>query len=125
MLTRTKTADYEPLIEIRINCPNPWVGDAISARILNEHLAAAVNRVGAFSSYHWDGIEKSRDEIVLLAKTRASLFGAVAELADRMHPYEVPSITATDIVYTTEAYRAWVLSETRAAVVSAGINAAE
>lgn len=123
MLTRTIAVDREPLIEIRINCPNPWVCDAISACLLNERLVAAVNRVEAFSSYRWDGLEKSRDEIVMLAKTRASLFGVVADIVTRMHPYENPSITATDIPYATEAYRTWILSETRAAEGTGAIAA--
>ena len=83
--------------------------------MLNDRLVAAVNRIEVFSSYHWEGLEKSRDEIVLLAKTRASLFNEIAEVVLRMHPYENPSITATDIVYATEAYRSWILAETRTA----------
>ncbi len=116
MLNPSGTAECEPLIEIRINCPNPWVSDAISARLLADNLVAAVSRVDAFSSYHWDGIEKSRDEVVLLAKTRATLFGAVVELAERMHTYDTPSITAVEMPYVTEKYRNWILSETRAAI---------
>ncbi len=116
MPTHLGTADDTGLIEIRINCPNPWVADAIAARLLGDNLVAAVNRVEAFSSYRWRGVEKSRDEVILYAKTRANLFDTVVETVGPMHPFDEPSITAIDITYATENYREWVLSSTRAAI---------
>ncbi len=102
----------DQLIEVRINCPNPWVADAIAAMLLRKCLVGAVNRINSFSSYRWGGVSKSRDETILLGKTRASLFDDVASETARQHPFDTPSISAISLDYVTERYRDWILSQT-------------
>ena len=47
----------------------------------------------------------------LVVRTRARNFDAVAREAAALHPYAVPSITATEFV-TTAAYADWIATET-------------
>ena len=50
----------------------------------------------------------------LVVKTRASHFDAIAAEAVALHPWEVPSIIATEITAVAPAYADWIAAETAA-----------
>lgn len=102
------------LIEIRVNCPDAHTAMRIGEKLVTARLAACANVGGGIASiYSWDGkVERAR-EFPLTVKTRATLFAEAAAEAAAMHPWEVPSITATEIVDATPAYAAWIAAETR------------
>jgi periplasmic divalent cation tolerance protein len=103
------------IVAVWINCPDGAVADAIGEALLARRLAASVNRYPPVASrYHWQGRLEAASEVPLVAKTRASLFGAVADVARALHPYRVPGIVAVEIVAATADYRDWVVAETRA-----------
>ena len=53
------------------------------------------------------------DEIPLLLKARSAHFEAIVELAKSIHPYETPSIGATELVAIDAGYADWLAAETR------------
>jgi periplasmic divalent cation tolerance protein len=102
-----------PLIEIRINCPDPETAVRIGERLVAARLAACVNIGGRVDSiYRWQGAVERAAEIPLVVKTRAELFEAAAREAAALHPWEVPAITATEIVAAAPSYRDWILAGT-------------
>ncbi len=86
----------------------PEAAEAIARTVVDERLAACVNRVDCASTYRWEGEVVTDDEVVLLAKTTDD---GVADLVERLraiHPYDVPCIETfaeTDVV---DDYRAWI-----------------
>ena len=48
-----------------------------------------------------------------MLKTRAGLFDALAARVRSCHPYEIPSIVATELPLIEPAYAAWLAEETR------------
>jgi len=75
--------------------------------ILQKRLAACVNLVpGLESHYWWKGKLESAPEILLIIKTTAEQFEAVAELIRWHHSYDVPEIVAVPPAEIAPEYRA-------------------
>ena len=81
----------------------------IAELLVNEKKAACVNILpGAGSFFWWEGKIESAQEILLLVKTKASLFPEIVELVKRTHSYEVPEIIALPIIGGSEDYLKWL-----------------
>ena len=101
------------VIDIWINCPDRATAEAISRKLLSEHIVACANIFQDISSaYHWQGEIETATEIPLLVKTRDALFDVVCQTVTAMHPYDVPGITAVALEFVNEDYRNWVYAET-------------
>jgi len=65
------------------------------------------------SFYEWkDSLEKTA-ELLLLVKTRTSLFDATIEAIKSIHPYETPEIAGTEFSAGLPEYFSWIASATR------------
>lgn len=104
------------LIDIHINCPDAATAMKIGEKLIEKRLAACANVGSAIASiYSWqDKTERAR-EFPLVVKTRAEHFDAVAAEAAALHPFDVPAITATEIVDAAPSYRDWLVEETEPA----------
>jgi periplasmic divalent cation tolerance protein len=81
----------------------------IAAQLVEERLAACVQIVGPITSlYRWQGAVEEEKEFLLLIKSTEDLVLRIAELLDRIHPYEVPELIATPIVDGSAAYLSWL-----------------
>ena len=95
-------------------CPDEAVAERIATAIVEERLAACVNRLPAIAStYRWKG-EICRDsEYLLLIKTASERFAALRERIVALHPYELPEVIAVDVVRGLPSYLDWIAAETR------------
>ncbi|HDQ25137.1 MAG TPA: divalent-cation tolerance protein CutA [bacterium] len=86
----------------------------ITSHVLKKKLAACVNTIGRIdSSYWWKGkIEKS-GELLLIMKTKKSLFKKLEAEIKKIHPYSVPEIISLDITAGNPGYLSWILAETK------------
>lgn len=83
------------------------------ARILvEERLAACVNRVPCRSTYRWDGEVIDDDEEILLAKTTDERYPALVERVEAEHPYDVPCIERFDAGEILPAFADWIEEST-------------
>jgi len=64
----------------------------LAAALVEERLAACVNRVDCRSTYRWDGEVHDDEEVLLLAKTTDKRYPTLAARVAELHPYEVPCI---------------------------------
>jgi len=76
--------------------------------LVEEELAACVNRVDCRSTYRWDGEVHDDAEAILLAKTTAERYPALADRAEDLHPHDVPCIERFDEADVDEAFGDWV-----------------
>ncbi len=83
----------------------------LAESILNKRLAACVQISTCKSMYHWQGALESADEYILTMKTRKDLFGELERYLVKIHPYDVPEILATEILYGSEKYLDWLEQE--------------
>ena len=87
----------------------------IASRLVEERLAACVQIVEPITSvYTWQGTIEEEQEILLLIKSTQDLVAPIADLLDRIHPYEVPEIVSIPSEKAHLDYVDWVLRETRA-----------
>lgn len=101
-------------VDIWINCPDRAAAERIADAAIGDRLAACANILPPISSiYRWKGAVERADEIPLLLKARTADFDAVADLVRAIHPYETPSIVATELAAIDKGYADWLAAETR------------
>lgn len=100
-------------------CPDIDSAGRIATVLVEERLAACANLVpGIVSVYRWQGAVQRDAEVLMLLKTRADTFEALAARLRELHPYAVPEIIAVGIEAGSPAYIGWLLAETRAGGVA-------
>ncbi len=96
-----------------ITIPSAEVGQDIATLLVDEKLAACVNIVPGISSiYCWQEAIQQDDELLLIAKSRSTLFERLATTVKRVHPYDVPEVIALPILAGSNEYLAWIDSVT-------------
>jgi periplasmic divalent cation tolerance protein len=86
----------------------------IAAELVEERLAACVQIVQPITSvYRWQGNVEEEKEVLLLIKSTRDLVPRIAELLDRIHPYEVPELIATPIIGGSNTYLNWLAENVR------------
>lgn len=90
--------------------PNAATGRALARALVQEGLAACVNRVpGVQSTYIWDGKLCEDEEELLVIKLRAEQLSTLTARLRELHPYDVPEIVALPVAGGNPDYLNWVL----------------
>lgn len=96
------------------NCPDAEVADRIARTLVEQGLAACVNRLGPVESiYRWQGAVERATEIPLLIKTTRERYREVEQSIRQLHPYQVPEIIALAMADGHAAYLRWILEATQ------------
>ncbi len=104
------TNDY---IIVLTTCNSSATASSIAETLVSNKLAACVNIVnGVESVYQWQGKMEHDKEILLMIKTRQSLFSHVEQAIQGLHNYELPEIIAVPIVAGEKHYLNWIQSTT-------------
>ena len=83
--------------------------EKIAQALVERRLAACVNIVGPIHSvYRWQGTVESADEHLLLIKTTAASFDAVARAIRELHSYELPECIELSIEGGSAEYLKWI-----------------
>lgn len=86
----------------------------IAERLVADKLCACVNILGGVKSFFWWENKVDRaDEVLLIIKTRKSLFKKLERAVKRAHSYEVPEIIALPIIAGSKSYLEWVRKSTK------------
>lgn len=86
----------------------PDAAAEIARTVVEERLAACVNRLDCVSTYRWEETVETEPERILLAKTTAE---GVDELVDRivdLHPYDVPCVETFAEDDAIDPYAEWI-----------------
>lgn len=95
-------------------CPDQQSGEHIATVLVEERLAACVNRIaGVVSTYRWEGKLCRDEEQLLIIKTTLERFEALRERVIALHPHELPEVIALDITAAHEPYLAWIEAQTQ------------
>lgn len=79
----------------------------IARALVEERLAACVNRLDCRSTYRWEGAVRDDREVVLLAKTTDDRYAALVDRVRELHPYEVPCVERFDEVDALDPFERW------------------
>lgn len=87
----------------------------LARALLDRRLAACVNVLpGVRSLYRWKGVIEDDREHLLVIKTSAGRYPALAAALEELHPYEVPELLALPIEAGAEKYLSWLGSSVSA-----------
>ena len=105
--------EYDAIV-VLVTAPSMGVAHQVAEVLLTKKLAAAVNIIPSIQSlYIWQGERQDNPEVLLLIKSRASLFESqLVPAIQAAHPYEVPAIVALPIVMGSQSYLDWIETET-------------
>ena len=106
--------DEAAAIVIFITAPTPDTGEEIGRILVTEGLAACVNIIPRITSvYIWEGKICKDEEVLLLVKSRKSLFPAIRDRVKLMHSYDIPEIISLPIIAGLQEYLDWLKSATK------------
>lgn len=92
-------------IVVLITAGSTEEADKLSRGMVEEKLAFCVNSVPSIkSTYYWEGKIHVDQEILLIIKTRNSLFEALESWVRKSHSYSVPEIIALPITKGSQPY---------------------
>jgi periplasmic divalent cation tolerance protein len=101
------------------NCPDDAVADRIARTLVEQGLAACVNRLASVqSTYRWQGAVERATETPLLIKTTRMRYAEVEQAIRALHPYEVPEIIAMPVEAGFAPYLRWIADETQPPLVA-------
>lgn len=104
----------ENVLIVMTNCPDAEVADRLARTLVEQKLAACVNRLPAVDSiYRWQGTVERAVEVPLLIKSTRERLPEIQEAIRALHPYEVPEIVAIPVVAGLPSYLRWVVDETQ------------
>jgi periplasmic divalent cation tolerance protein len=97
------------ILVVLCTCPDETVAGRIAGALIDERLAACVNRIpNVVSTYRWHDEVQHDDEFLLLIKTTGERFDAVRERIVELHPHELPEVIAVDIAQGHTPYLQWI-----------------
>ena len=85
----------------------PAEADRIAETLVEDRLAACINRLATTSTYRWEGEIHRDDEVVLLAKTTDDAYDDLVGRVEEIHPYDVPCIERFDEAHVLESFAEW------------------
>ena len=92
---------------VYVTAPREEAAD-IAETLVEERLAACVNRVECTSTYRWEGEVNEDAETILLAKTTAARYDDLVARVEALHPYDVPCIERFDEDAALERFDDWL-----------------
>jgi periplasmic divalent cation tolerance protein len=81
----------------------------IARSLVESKLAGCVNIIKNIRSvYRWEETVEDEPEVLMVAKTRETLFHELMKKVKELHSYTVPEIIALPIVEGSEDYLKWL-----------------
>jgi periplasmic divalent cation tolerance protein len=91
----------------------PDAAGEIARTVVEERLAACVNRVRCESTYRWEGEVVDDDEVILLVKTTDERYDDLVARVVDCHPHDVPCVERFDETDVLDEFGSWIEASTR------------
>lgn len=97
-----------------VTAPGEEDAAKIARALVEERLAGCVNIVrGIRSVYRWQEKIEDDAEVLMICKTKTTLFAELSERVKELHPYTVPEVIALPVVAGSEDYLQWLADVTK------------
>ncbi len=98
-----------PYIIVLVTAKDDAEAKAIAQGLLQEKLIACANILPEIQSlFWWEGKIDSASEVLLVLKTKKSLFKRLEAAVKKLHSYKTPEIIALPIVAGNPNYLRWI-----------------
>src|SRR5262249_58759557 len=95
----------QEFIIVYVTAGSPAEGERLARALVDERLAACVNRIATVQSvYRWEGKLEQSEEQLLIIKTQRRLFAALEKREPELHSYFIPEIVALPIIEGIQHY---------------------
>lgn len=91
---------------VYVTAPPDAAGE-LATTLVDERLAACVNRVPCRSTYRWEDAVHEDDEEILYVKTTPEQYPALRDRIEELHPHDVPCIERFDEADVLPSYLSW------------------
>lgn len=106
--------DEAVAIVIFITAPNPDKGEEIARALVTEGIAACASIIPRITSiYRWDGKICQDEEVLIVVKSRKSLFPEIRDRVKSLHSYDVPEIISLPVIDGLPDYLHWLNNATK------------
>ena len=106
--------DNKSAIIIFITASSDEEAKKVATALVNEKLVACVNIIPKIHSiYWWEGKVCQDDEVMLISKSKQSLFPAIMDRVKSLHSYKVPEIISFPISEGLPEYLNWIEEVTK------------
>lgn len=96
-------------IVVYVTAGSPEEGEKLARTLVEERLAACVNRIKSIQSiFRWQGQVEQSEEELLIIKSRKELFPALEKRVRELHSYAVPEVIALPLIAGSPAYLGWL-----------------
>lgn len=96
-------------IVVFITASNEDEAVRIARAILEDRLAGCINIIRDVRSiYTWQGKIEDESEVIMVIKTKKSLFNPLKEKVKKLHSYTIPEVIALPITEGSEDYLKWL-----------------
>jgi periplasmic divalent cation tolerance protein len=103
------------ILFVYIPCGSMDEAKKIGRTLVEERLAACANIFnGHHSIFRWEGKIEEQEEVLLIAKSRATLFERLSSRVQSLHASKTSCIAAIPVQHVNAAYASWILDETKA-----------
>lgn len=103
---------------VYITTDSEQAADRLAAALVQEKLAACVNRIGPIqSTYIWQDQLQQDTEYLLMVKTSPARLAALQQRVQELHTYDLPEIIAVPVVAGLPAYLDWINTQTQESTV--------
>lgn len=97
------------VLEVHTTFASEGDATAVARKLVEERLAACAQVVpGVTSIFHWEGMLRHDDEVLLILKTTEEAWPALRDRLAKLHPYDTPEIIALPVEHGSYDYLAWV-----------------
>ena len=101
------------MILVLTTLPTYKSAESLASKLLESRLAACVSILRIESSFYmWKGKTVRSPEILLLVKTRKTLWKKLEPFIKKNHPHSCPEIIAFPASKVNKEYKKWLYSET-------------
>lgn len=102
-----------PTLLLWIPCPDAACAERIALEAVERRLAACANILpGMRSIYRWESTVRNDHETLLVLKTTEARAEELTNFVTGTHPYELPAVSRVPVTGGSEAFLAWVRTET-------------
>lgn len=85
----------------------PEAADRLARGLVENRLAACVNRVACDSTYRWEGEVHDDEEVILFAKTTADRYADLEAWIVEHHPHDVPCVERFEETDVLDSFAEW------------------